>query len=425
MLNERPWLSDELYCQLAKQTYSYNNRSNQNNFELVWLLWKLLTIFVPTSDALRPYLIKYIGFRQDIQHQKLQACLDTIIQNMEVVSRYGPRKHLPPDNALESFIDGHMIHRQEIYFVNNNSTSIPLGQLCLVQDVIHNVINKLSASLLSSATDFALFLCRKNGSINTCSNKPLIPLPLDTYIFDSPIYHNDLIIHFRRICWTVPLELQKLPRAYLDFLFDQVVDEYLSGHWLPDKLTYDANELYNKCLHLSCVLHKSHESSVSISSTAAASLKPKNLHISIEKWTSELNGLLKSTQTKDSEDSQKIFLSSIRNWPLFGSSCFLGLIENSSSGIPASCEILVALSHTGIHILDSSTHQCYLVFAYENIASTRVTYKDNNDYNCIGSVRLTANNGQQLILSLMQARMFVFILSRYQYILSANLLASA
>ncbi|CAI2728563.1 unnamed protein product [Schistosoma spindalis] len=425
MLNERPWLSDELYCQLAKQTYSYNNRNNQDNYELVWLLWKLLTIFVPTSDALRPYLIKYIGFRQDIQHHKLQACLDTIIQNMEIVSRYGPRKHLPPDNVLESFIDGHMIRRQEIYFINNNSTSIPLGQLCLVQDVIHNVINKLSASLLSSATDFALFLCHKNGSINTCSNEPLIPLPLDTYIFDSPIYHDDLIIHFRRICWTVPLELQKLPRAYLDFLFDQVVDEYLSGHWLPDKLTYDSNELYNKCLHLSCVLHQSHESSVSISNTIAASLKPKNLQISIEKWSSELNGLLKSTQTKDSEDSQKIFLSSIRNWPLFGSSCFLGLIENGPSGVPTNCEILVALSHTGIHILDSSTHQCYLVFAYENIASTRVTYKDNNDYNCIGSVRLTASNGQQLILSLMQARMFVFILSRYQYILSANLLASA
>ncbi|RTG90028.1 myosin XV [Schistosoma bovis] len=283
MLNERPWLSDELYCQLAKQTYSYNNRNNQDNYELVWLLWKLLTIFVPTSDALRPYLIKYIGFRQDIQHHKLQACLDTIIQNMEIVSRYGPRKHLPPDNVLESFIDGHMIRRQEIYFINNNSTSIPLGQLCLVQDVIHNVINKLSASLLSSATDFALFLCHKNGSINT----------------------------------------------------------------------------------------------------------------------------------------------SIRNWPLFGSSCFLGLIENGPSGIPTNCEILVALSHTGIHILNSSTHECYLVFAYENIASTRVTYKDNNDYNCIGSVRLTASNGQQLILSLMQARMFVFILSRYQYILSANLLASA
>uniref|UniRef100_A0A183KNI6 BEACH-type PH domain-containing protein n=1 Tax=Schistosoma curassoni TaxID=6186 RepID=A0A183KNI6_9TREM len=160
-------------------------------------------------------------------------------------------------------------------------------------------------------------------------------------------------------------------------------------------------------------------------STIATSLKPKNLQISTEKWSSELNGLLKSTQTKDSEDSQKIFLSSIRNWPLFGSSCFLGLIENGPSGIPTNCEILVALSHTGIHILDSSTHECYLVFAYENIASTRVTYKDNNDYNCIGSVRLTASNGQQLILSLMQARMFVFILSRYQYILSANLLASA
>lgn len=60
-----------------------------------------------------------------------------------------------------------MIRRQEIYFINNNSTSIPLGQLCLVQDVIHNVINKLSASLLSSPTDFALFLCQKNGSINS------------------------------------------------------------------------------------------------------------------------------------------------------------------------------------------------------------------------------------------------------------------
>ncbi|KAK4467406.1 hypothetical protein MN116_008803, partial [Schistosoma mekongi] len=401
MLNERPWLSDELYCQLAKQTFS-GNKSNQDKHELVWLLWKLLTIFIPTSDTLRPYLIKYIGFQTDIQQPKLQACLDTIIQNMEIVSRYGPRKHLPPDNILQSFIDGHFIHRQEIYFTNKRNTSIPLGQLSLIQDVVHNVINKLGASFLNSATDFALFLSSKNSSFDSCSNEPLIPLPLDTYLLDAPIYHGDFLIHFRRICWTVPLDLQNIPRAYLDFLFDQVVDEYLAGHWLPDEFTYSLNELYNQCLHLSCVLHQCHESSVSISSTVAASLKPKNLHTSIEKWSSELNAILKSAQSKDPEDSQKVFISSIRNWPLFGSSCFLSVIENGPPGIPTNREVLVALSHSGIHILDSPTHKCYHIFAYEDIASTRVNYKNNNDYNCVGSVRLTTSNGQQLILCSLQ-----------------------
>ncbi|TNN18772.1 Unconventional myosin-XV, partial [Schistosoma japonicum] len=401
MLNQRPWLSDELYCQLAKQTFS-SNKSNQDNHELVWLLWKLLTIFIPTSDTLRPYLIKYIGFQTDNQQPKFQACLDTTIQNMEIVSRYGPRKHLPPDNILQSFIDGHFIHRQEIYFTNKRNTTIPLGQLCLTQDVVHNVINKLGASFLNSATDFALFLISKNSSFDSCSNEPLIPLPLDTYLLDAPIYHGDFLIYFRRICWTVPLDLQNIPRAYLDFLFDQVVDEYLAGHWLPDELTCSLNELYNQCLHLSCVLHQCHESSVSISSTIAASLKPKNLQISVEKWSSGLNAILKSAQSKDPEDSQKVFISSLRNWPLFGSSCFLSVIENGPPGIPTNREVLVALSHSGIHILDSLTHKCYQIFAYEDIASTRVNYKDNNDYNCIGSVRLTTSNGQQLILCSLQ-----------------------
>ncbi|CAH8849009.1 unnamed protein product, partial [Trichobilharzia szidati] len=52
-------------------------------------------------------------------------------------------------------------------------------------------------------------------------NEPLIPLQMDTYILDAPIYDDNLVIHFRRICWTSPLELHKIPRAYLDFLFDQ------------------------------------------------------------------------------------------------------------------------------------------------------------------------------------------------------------
>ncbi|CAH8524393.1 unnamed protein product [Heterobilharzia americana] len=32
------------------------------------------------------------------------ACLDTIIENMEIVSRFGPRKHLPPDHILQTIL---------------------------------------------------------------------------------------------------------------------------------------------------------------------------------------------------------------------------------------------------------------------------------------------------------------------------------
>ncbi|CAH8524409.1 unnamed protein product [Heterobilharzia americana] len=71
-LIERPWLSEELYCQLTKQTLQ-TNTTNQNNCEPTWLLWKLLSIFIPTTDTLRPYLVKYIAFRNDIQQSKLKV----------------------------------------------------------------------------------------------------------------------------------------------------------------------------------------------------------------------------------------------------------------------------------------------------------------------------------------------------------------
>ncbi|CAH8547863.1 unnamed protein product [Heterobilharzia americana] len=423
-LIERPWLSEELYCQLTKQTLQ-TNTTNQNNCEPTWLLWKLLSIFIPTTDTLRPYLVKYIAFRNDIQQSKLKACLDTIIENMEIVSRFGPRKHLPPDHILQTILDGHIMHKQEIYFANKKNKIISLGQLLLIQDVIHNVVNKLGANIISPVTDFALFLTTKNSPADTCGSEPLIPLQLDTYILDAPLYNDELVVHFRRICWTSPLELQKTPRAYLEFLFDQVVEEYLAGNWLPDKNSCDPDELYKKCLHLSCVLHLCQETSLSVSNTIAASLKPKNLQASIGNWSSDLNALLRISPSKSIEDNQKIFLTSIRSWPFFGSSCFLAFVESGLRGIPTDHQIIIALTQSGIHILGTSARESYLNVSYEDVASTRVTYKDDNEYSCPGAVRLTTSSGQQIIFHLEQARMFVFILSRYQYILSANLLASA
>ncbi|CAH8524379.1 unnamed protein product [Heterobilharzia americana] len=150
--------------------------------------------------------------------------------------------------------DGHIMHKQEIYFANKKNKIISLGQLLLIQDVIHNVVNKLGANIISPVTDFALFLTTKNSPADTCGN--------------APLYNDELVVHFRRICWTSPLELQKTPRAYLEFLFDQVVEEYLAGNWLPDKNSCDPDELYKKCLHLSCVLHLCQETSLSVSNFA-------------------------------------------------------------------------------------------------------------------------------------------------------------
>ncbi|CAH8849011.1 unnamed protein product, partial [Trichobilharzia szidati] len=59
---------------------------------------------------------------------------------------------------------GNIMHKQEIYFPNKKSTTLPLGQLLLIQDVIHHVINKLGANLIASTSDFALFITTKSSS---------------------------------------------------------------------------------------------------------------------------------------------------------------------------------------------------------------------------------------------------------------------
>ncbi|CAH8849007.1 unnamed protein product, partial [Trichobilharzia szidati] len=62
---------------------------------------------------------------------------------------------------------------------------------------------------------------------------------------------------------------------------------------------------------------------------------------------------------------------SIRDWSLFGSSCFLAFVESGvSQGLP-NPEVIIALGKSGIHILNPSSNECYQNFAYEDVASTR------------------------------------------------------
>ncbi|CAH8524365.1 unnamed protein product [Heterobilharzia americana] len=130
-------------------------------------------------------------------------------------------------------------------------------------------------------------------------------------------------------------------------------------------------------------------------STIAASLKPKNLQASIGNWSSDLNALLRISPSK----------TSIRSWPFFGSSCFLAFVESGLRGIPTDHQIIIALTQSGIHILGTSARESYLNVSYEDVASTRVTYKDDNEYSCPGAVRLTTSSGQQIIFHLEQTDM--------------------
>ncbi|KAA3674397.1 uncharacterized protein DEA37_0015045 [Paragonimus westermani] len=97
-----PQLSDEVYCQLVKQTYR-NRSSLSNGNSAPWLLWALVSIFVPTTDELRAYLVRYVNDNSDSSKDNvLGAAKETLSRSMELVAKFGPRKLLPPDKVLKA-----------------------------------------------------------------------------------------------------------------------------------------------------------------------------------------------------------------------------------------------------------------------------------------------------------------------------------
>ncbi|KAG5446203.1 Unconventional myosin-XV, partial [Clonorchis sinensis] len=427
LVSKHPGLSNEAYCQLVKQTY--RNSSNLPNGQASpWLLWALVSIFVPTSDTIRPHLVSYVNSAPRWDNLLVNAAQETLSRSMTLVAKLGPRKKLPPDNVLSALTSGALFHQQEVNLPNDAGLLATVGQLSLVRDVIRGLVEQFDFQTANYARDFALFIAPKVSSGKMNEGYLLIPLNYDEYLLDSPVYYEDFGLFFRRISWTVPVDYRRLPQPMLIYLFEQVAEDYLCGHWISGELISNPNESVEECARISALLYHGRGGSQSVQRVEALSLRPERLHVTDEQWLRRVKHFLLQEAKNSPLDAQAAFLQALEKWPLFGATVFSAeskcLLTSSPNKKDGSSRVWVAVTRFGVQFLDHHTRQSISSYRFEEVASTRVNYMVEHAECTEGIVTLTTTKGINLVLQLKQAKMFVFVLNQYQRMLSADLIAS-
>ncbi|TPP63010.1 Myosin-XV [Fasciola gigantica] len=405
LLSKRPWMNDELYCLLVKQTY--RNRSRvPNGTEQPWILWALVSIFVETSDDLRPHLIRYTQSSKSKENRKIYAAIQTIDRSMELVKRFGSRKHLPPDDALKLLASGELYHRQQVNLPNRTGLLATVGQLSLVRDAIRGLVDQLNPHTDKLCRDFSLYLAPKTSRAATFDEEPLIPLSLDSYLLDFPVYDQTYALHFRRLCWTVKMDVDRISQPTLNYLFDQVSEDYLSGYWLVQTEPGRSTQLTDECALISCLMFQGRDQVGPVTRSSVSALVPHSLDVDPDEWRSKINKYLTMSKCGSASEARSKFLSRLEKWQLFGSAVFYARLKSIPPGFLRNFEgqtlSLIALSQTGVVFVNPRTREILQQIRYEDVASTKVNFRDESDRNCNGLVTLTTSNGQQLALLLAQ-----------------------
>ncbi|VDP79545.1 unnamed protein product [Echinostoma caproni] len=273
------------------------------------MLWALVSIFVETSDDLRSYLFRYTQSVDVKGNKKIGASIDTVNRSMELVAKHGPRKYLPPDNALKLLVAGDLHHRQQVNLPNKTCLLATVGQLSLVRDAIRGLVDQLNPHTSKISRDFSLYLAPISSNAATYEDKPLIPLNMDDYLLDFPVYDQTYALYFRRLCWTVKMDYNQIAKTMLNSLFDQVSEEYLSGYWLPQANPGSADKLNNECASISCLLYQGRDETGPINSSAAFALMPKTLEADADRWRIKMNESLTVLKCSSASEARSNFLS--------------------------------------------------------------------------------------------------------------------
>ena len=104
-------LRDEVYCQLMKQTT--NNKSpNPDSCQRGWRLFSIVAAYFTCSEALRPYLTKYLETAAYDKRRAYHGTATVCLQNLRKTVKYGGRKNVPSVEEIMAISAGRNAKRQ-------------------------------------------------------------------------------------------------------------------------------------------------------------------------------------------------------------------------------------------------------------------------------------------------------------------------
>uniref|UniRef100_A0A5K3EUU6 Myosin motor domain-containing protein n=2 Tax=Mesocestoides corti TaxID=53468 RepID=A0A5K3EUU6_MESCO len=426
LARRHPALQDEVFCQLVKQTIK-NESENQNSLTTVWTVYAICTMFLNCSSKLRAMLLEHAK-SVTLYGQKVQTLAATVIGNLDKVEKYGPRQALPPDVEVDAYLRGEMARKQQINLPARCAISVNVSPMSLIGEVSFMLSEQLNITQAKERLEFTLFRL-PSKPLNGIANLSLIPIELNTYYFDSCPYdegNEDSALFYRRVCWWTQPNLEKRSPEYIKVLFDQVVEQFLSGYWISTEDGQLEEKQYRELINMAVYLSFIFSTGSKLTHEEAVDLMPRGVGIRKREWTRHLLDAVARCPEMTPAEARKSLIAAISHWPLYGATCFHGFLKSlpeahsqeffqkyreDKNVTKAPIPILIAICRSSICFLHPVRRVILMNFPTSELKRVRKVLSREEGEEYAGEVTLTFGS-QDVTLILDQASAFFFVLDR-------------
>ncbi|UMM40185.1 hypothetical protein L5515_016916 [Caenorhabditis briggsae] len=412
--HRQPTLRDEVYCQLIKQTTS--NTSNKPNSSLrAWRLLTIITAYFPSSLTLKPYILQYLGDNADDWQRPYHGTARICQTNMIQTFKYGGRKVLLNALEVQQITDGSQLRRQAFFISREHSVNQTLRPIAVAEEMIQELCSLLNVRSLHEQQEFSLcYTVGKEKRLNYCKN--------DSYLMDiiTECEHKKLPFqfHLKRTVWVHPLRYDNA--AYIDSMFDQLIDDYLRGslistNSLGQLTAATTEEIIKLAAYLFLLLPN--DNAKGLTAKTLPQIVPKSViepkHRHQEEMVTRINRQLKMFGGRmRPAEAKSHFLELLSTWPLFGVLHYRlkSVVENGNQ-LP---EVILTINKSGIQLLQPKSREVFKQRTYDQIESVESIRK--TAYRIVRLVINTPEGEETLDIKTDEADEISHLIGQYMFV---------
>uniref|UniRef100_A0A671S2H3 Unconventional myosin-XV-like n=1 Tax=Sinocyclocheilus anshuiensis TaxID=1608454 RepID=A0A671S2H3_9TELE len=357
-------MRDEAYCQVLKQI-SGNTSSKTESCQRGWRLLYILTAYYKCSEALKPYLLKYL---QDVCASPgvhFQGIAKSCEQNLKKTFQYGGRAEHPNGMELKAMLAGRSSKRQLFLLPGGIERHLKIKTCSVSLDAIEELCYEMGLHKLEALDEYAVFVVTNRG-------QNVRPLNKREYILDvaTEAEHVDsnYSLWFRRVIWTQPLKFDS--ELGVTMHYNQVSPDYLKGLLNVVPQGKASEQQLQQVSKLAALQHRAKDLIYLPTFHEVQEYIPTQL-FSLQRhqqWLNMVTQHMQQVQALTPHQAKAQFLGLVSAYPMFGSSFFY-IQSSSNSAIDTPC--ILAVNQNGLNFLRKDTHEPMVKFPLKEVQSTR------------------------------------------------------
>ncbi|XP_016361399.1 unconventional myosin-XV-like [Sinocyclocheilus anshuiensis] len=357
-------LRDEAYCQVLKQI-TVNTSSKTESCQRGWRLLYILTAYYKCSEALKPYLLRYLLDVCASPGVHFQGISKACEQNLRKTFQYGGRVEHPDGMELKAMLAGRSSKRQLFLLPGGIERHLKIKTCSVALDAIEELCYEMGLHKLEALDEYAIFVVTNRGQ-NVC------PLNKREYILDvaTEAEHVDsnYSLWFRRVIWTQPLKFDN--ELGVTMHYNQVSPDYLKGLLNVVPQGKASEQQLQQVSKLAALQHRVKDSIYLPTFHEVQEYIPTQL-FGLQRHQQWLNMVTQHTQQVQPltpHQAKAQFLGLVSAFVMFGSSFFY-IQSSSNSAIDTPC--ILAVNQNGLNFLRKDTHEPMVKFPLKEVQSTR------------------------------------------------------